>query len=357
MPELIIPDIQHSSNMSAPNSWAKATVKNDWGSEIFHVELNHRYHHDHYDVKTWESISNGSNGDHFDVCFSTGFGRAGKDYWLISFEAEGKIWTCKDDFYCFLTKDDKGSTVTCRVYKDDDKGKMEVICPKSRSCKVSLTSSPVLLPYTRPVYVIGHRCNDLADVGLAISAGCNAVECDLQYNDKSKEVFVNHDLHKGIHLHEWLYNAQRIKELYPNQFALIIFDCKFAASHEDNVAADIMLMVRQKLREILNPEGSLKTNAIFSMASLEHRKGFDKIMKDLLPHEGIAIDQSDKPDDVERFFAENSVDTYWYADGTSTIGAKDVFPYVKKGCDLRDANGRFKKVYVWTLAEKDSIKK
>jgi hypothetical protein len=343
--------------LSTPNSSAKAIVKNDWGSMISKVELTHRYDHDHFDVKTWESISNGFSGDPFDIYFWTRSDRTGKDYWVISFEAEGKIWTCKDNFSCILKNNDKGGTVTCRVYKESNKGKLEIICPKSSRCKVSLNSSPVPLKNTRPVYVVAHRCNDYGEVGLAISGGCNAVECDLQYNEKSKEVFVNHDLPIGTTLDEWIKNAKEIKDLYPNRFSLIIFDCKFANSLEDNVNADIFLKVRKISREILNPEGSVKINTIFSIASLDHRKGFDKIMKDLLPHEGIAIDQCDKPVDVEKFFAENSVENCWYGDGIATIGAKDVFPFIKEGCDLRDAHGRFKKVYVWTLAKEDSIKK
>jgi hypothetical protein len=343
--------------MSAPNSWAKATVKNDWGSTISIVKLNHRYDNDHYDAKSWPSIDNGKSGDTFDVGFWTGFGRTGKDYWLISFEVDGKIWTCKDNFYCFLTSDDKNGSVTCRVYKDGDEGKMQVICPKSGNCTVSLTSQPKPSSDTRPVYVIGHRCNDPEDIGLAISRGCNAIECDLQYDSTSREVFVNHDLALGINLSKWLNNAKAIMRQYPSQFSLIIFDCKFAASYNDSTTADVLTTVRQTIRDYLNAGEDTPINVLFSIASYDNRAGFNNIMSDLLPNEGIAIDQSDKPDQVEKFFSDNSVENCWYGDGIFTLGTKDVYPYIKSGCELRDKIGRLKKVYVWTLAKESSIKK
>jgi hypothetical protein len=128
--------------MSSPNTWAAATVKNDWGSDIANVELHHRYDHDHYDDKAWASLTPGESGEPFAVGYWTGFGRTGYDYWLVRFEADGQRWTCKGNFYCFLTDEDAGGTVYCRVYKDGDAGKMEVVCPVSSSATVSLSSRP-----------------------------------------------------------------------------------------------------------------------------------------------------------------------------------------------------------------------
>ena len=124
-----------------PNTWAKAAVKNDWGSEISNVELHHRYDNDHKDDGSWDSIENGQTGETFDVGYWTGFLRTGYDYWLVKFEADGKSWTCKDNFYCFLTGDDQGGTIVCRVYKDGGEGKMEVKCPQSSSATVGLSSA------------------------------------------------------------------------------------------------------------------------------------------------------------------------------------------------------------------------
>ena len=53
--------------MSTPNTWAKATVRNDWGGAISNVQLKHRYDNDHFDEKSWEFIADQSQGDSFDV--------------------------------------------------------------------------------------------------------------------------------------------------------------------------------------------------------------------------------------------------------------------------------------------------
>jgi hypothetical protein len=115
--------------MSKPNSWAKVAVKNDWGGKITNIQLNHRYSNDHFDSHHWKYLDADTISSLYNVGFWTGFGRTGKDYWMIKFEADGKIRTCKDNFYCFLTSDDKDKKTTCRVYKDGEKSKMEIICP------------------------------------------------------------------------------------------------------------------------------------------------------------------------------------------------------------------------------------
>ena len=128
--------------MDEPNTWAKATVRNEWGSTIRNVRLHHRYEHAHEEEKSWASLEDAEEGDAFDVGYWTGFLSTGYDYWFISFEADGKLWTCKDNFYCFLTGDDAGQTVVCRVYREGGAGKMEVACPKSSKATVGLASQP-----------------------------------------------------------------------------------------------------------------------------------------------------------------------------------------------------------------------
>ena len=72
--------------MSDPNTWAKATVVNDWGGQITNVYLDHRYDEDHFDKGHWNFIDNGRQGEPtFDVGYWTGFLRTGKDYWVIRF--------------------------------------------------------------------------------------------------------------------------------------------------------------------------------------------------------------------------------------------------------------------------------
>ena len=126
-----------------PNTWASVAVKNDFGTMIFNVKVNHRYDFDHIDLQSWDYIEKGTSSTLFDVGYWTGPLRTGKDYWWIQFEAYGKIWNCKGDFYCFLTGDDaKGDdakkVVYLRIYRDGNNAKMEVQCPGSANCTVPL---------------------------------------------------------------------------------------------------------------------------------------------------------------------------------------------------------------------------
>ncbi len=120
--------------MSGPNTWAKATVVNNTGTEIKNVELRHRYDTDHYDNKSWEKLSAGEEGEPFAVGYWTGAFRTGKDYWWVRFEEAGNVRICKENFYCFLKSEDANQIVKCEVTLD----KMIVHCPKSSSCQVSL---------------------------------------------------------------------------------------------------------------------------------------------------------------------------------------------------------------------------
>jgi hypothetical protein len=122
--------------MSDPNTWASATVVNEWGSQITDVYLDHRYDEDHFDKGHWNFIDNGKQGDpSFAVGYWTGFLRTGKDYWVVRFtDSKGGVWTNKPNFYCFLTADDANKLVKCRV-KDQT---LYIEPASSSSCSVAL---------------------------------------------------------------------------------------------------------------------------------------------------------------------------------------------------------------------------
>lgn len=119
-----------------PNSWSPVILKNEWGCDITDVTLSHRYDTDWYDTKDWPIIPSGGTGTGLRAGYWTGTFRTGKDYWHITFKAVNSgVWSCKDNFYCFLTKSDKDDTVTITVKPK----KMHVEPPKSSSCDVGLS--------------------------------------------------------------------------------------------------------------------------------------------------------------------------------------------------------------------------
>ena len=122
--------------MSDPNAWSPVVVKNSWGSEMTNVQVSHRYDSDHYDHHTWNAIRSGDEVGGMQAGYWTGFGRTGKDYWHITFQSDGHVWTCKDNFYCFLTSADakSGKAVVLEIKKTE----MDVVPPESSGCYVSL---------------------------------------------------------------------------------------------------------------------------------------------------------------------------------------------------------------------------
>ncbi|MFF5014771.1 hypothetical protein [Streptomyces sp. NPDC001165] len=122
--------------MSNPSNWLPVVVRNQWGGTISSLTANHRYDRDHYDNDTWETLENGKEATGMQAGFWTGFLRTGKDYWNVVFRADGQNWTCKDDFYCFLTSEDaeSGGPVILTISKNN----LHVAPPKSSSCDVEL---------------------------------------------------------------------------------------------------------------------------------------------------------------------------------------------------------------------------
>lgn len=349
--------------MSSPNSFAQARVLNQWGSTIRNVKLNHRYDNDHFDAQNWAEIAPSAHSSAFSVGFWTGFGRTGSDFWFISFEAEGRHWFCKDSFDCALRRGDRDGMVTCRIYKDGDRGKMEVICPDSGNCTVRLQSTVLPVTRSRPVYIIGHRCNDVEDVGLALSKGCNALECDVRYSQRRDELVVDHDYSWDgrVKLHQWLAAARAAKQRHRSGFALIIFDCKFA-NFDDNDDLELYQRVMAKLRlevhNALNRGSRHPINIIYSIGGADRKQWpiFESVLADLSVQEGVAIDANKHASAVERYFQRLRVQRCWYGYGVATVGARGFYDEIERACRLRDDRGALKKVYVWTLARKRTIR-
>ena len=125
--------------MSDPNSWSPVKLVNNWGGEITSVKLNHRYDDDHHDNHEWASLADGAEGTGMQAGYWTGPLRTGKDYWQVSFNADGNAYACKNNFYCSLTSDDaeSGRAVVVTIKAAGDLT-FHVAPPVSSSCNVSL---------------------------------------------------------------------------------------------------------------------------------------------------------------------------------------------------------------------------
>jgi hypothetical protein len=373
--EYNFPDMRLSKHQTVttadPNTWAKAVVRNDWGGRIANVQFRHRYDNDHMDHGEWRWLDNGASSEAIDVGYWTGFGRTGYDYWWVQFEAGCFTFTCKDDFYCFLTRDDEGQMVRCRVYIDGKDVKMNVGCPRSSACTVTLSKNvrksegaiggdpagPFPRDRQRPFYLIAHHCNAPDEIGEALANGANAIECDIKYDKDSDSWKVHHgapDAYPGptppTDISAWLAGAKKAAQDYGKQFALIIFDNKSAVDFKTHGYQKFLDAVRAALPNDLN--------LLFSTGSYDERDDLELIYKQLRPNEGVAIDQDNDPRRVQDYFNQSGVSHFWYGNGIATFGP-DPFGHtwssLNQATGMRDQAQGIKKAYVWTLANEESI--
>lgn len=177
--------------MSNPNSWLSVEVINQTGADITNVNLKHRYDTDHYDEKTWADIKNEARAGGLQVGFWTGFGRTGYDYWQIFFNCEGETFTCKDNFYCYLTKDDAKSEGVVQIKLT--LSKMYVEPPKSSSAYVSLSKIEIAMANRdKGFYNIAHMVNTKDAIEWAISKRANGLEADLNFDKAGNPTVYKH---------------------------------------------------------------------------------------------------------------------------------------------------------------------
>jgi hypothetical protein len=337
-----------------PNSHAQVQVKNCFGKPITNIKLSHRYDHDHYDSPLKVDIlAHGKSSDFAQVGFWTGFLRTGKDYWHVVFDCNGREYSCKDNFYCFLTKDDKNGKVICELHKD----KMVVRPPKSSNATVSLDSVKVENE-GRPFYLICHRANDIEVVQRALQHGANAVECDLQYDSDHHTIYVNHDICAGAKLYDWLSGVSNLAK--EQDLSAILFDCKFATKSDKEMVKKGMGLLHSSIRRHIPNHIAI----VICVASLDDKDAFDPILTEgLNPNEGLSFDYKNSPQAVEDWFKSKGVKNAWYGDGIFTagfrIGDEDT-KNTRSACNIRDNRNKndsvgIKKVYQWTLARDSSI--
>jgi len=218
--------------------------------------------------------------------------------------------------------------------------------------KGSLTKyNPVVsnISYKKPIYIIGHRANDLVDIDRAIMRGANAVECDIRYG--SGQFYVSHDLvspaFRDVTLAAWLNEAYWVSERYGDQFALIYFDLK-DSEHLVNL-----------IKFVQNHPISKKVNFIYSVAKLGNTGQF-KAANDILKiNEGLNVDMDDNEAGVANVYATNGISRGWYGNG---IAANLLTPNSVTG-SLYRANlyhrgsgvGKFSKTMSWTYEKKSSV--
>ncbi len=200
----------------------------------------------------------------------------------------------------------------------------------------------------RPFYIIGHNPNTLPDVKLALAAGANAIEPDINVyahdptglcmshfegdRDASPLITYLRDLHQVVKENE--------------QLVLIIFDCKHAVTTPE-LGNTILTAIRNHLTH------DTDIYIILSVGKLKEVSMFDEIKNILGPREGIMIDEENDPLSVTSYFKDNEVSNPCYGNGIS-IPLKMIFgpkirPGIERACALRAETGLPKFICVWTV--------
>lgn len=200
----------------------------------------------------------------------------------------------------------------------------------------------------RPFYIIGHNPNTISDVKLALAAGANAIEPDINvYAHDHTALCMSH--FKGSRdaspLIRYLVDLHQIvKE--NSGLALIIFDCKHAVSTPE-LGSTILTAIRNHLTY------DTDIYIILSVGKLKEVSMFDNIKNILGPREGIMIDEENDPQAVSDYFNENEVSNSCYGNGISipltVILGPNIRPGMERACALRAETGSPKFLCVWTV--------
>lgn len=214
----------------------------------------------------------------------------------------------------------------------------------------------------RPFYIVGHNTNSIADVKTALANGANTIEVDVNvYEDQQDKLCISEvgilDTDKGGNssapsLEQFLTELHQAAIDNPENFALVIFDCKpkaATAQHGSTLLAAI--------RNLLTLNNSL--NTIISVAQLSEGAIFTNIGSILNAREGLMIDEENDPDAVSAFFS--NIDHQCYGNGIANVFQSPTLsphlrPSIEKACVLRAGAGKIKFVYVWSVGDPDFMR-
>lgn len=112
-------------------------ARNDWGADLASLTVRHRRSNEagKQEEETYYNVNAGDEVGPLAITYETGAGTP-FDYWWIKFMLNnGKTYTIKDDFYCYISSSDD-SRVDLRI--DGAESKLFVSFSESSSCKVAI---------------------------------------------------------------------------------------------------------------------------------------------------------------------------------------------------------------------------
>jgi len=213
----------------------------------------------------------------------------------------------------------------------------------------------------RPFYVVGHNPNTIKDVLVALEAGANAIEPDVNvYEDRQGELCISEtgiiDSDEGgdsdaPSLAQFLDDLHDVAGKWP-ELALVVFDCKpkvATAAH----GATLLREIRTRLTY------DTEINIIISVSSRSEAAIFDGIKGILGPREGCMIDEDNDPVAVASMFINAGVGNRCYGNGNkfqNPVTSPNLRPSIEHACGLRAGRNSFQFIYEWTNNEEERIR-
>ncbi|HKV24493.1 MAG TPA: PLAT/LH2 domain-containing protein [Candidatus Acidoferrum sp.] len=205
--------------------------------------------------------------------------------------------------------------------------------------------NPCLGP--RPFYVVGHNPNTIKDVLVALDAGANAIEPDINvYSHDESQLCVSHGEGDKLapRLTDFLDDVRKIALQRP-ALSMVVFDCKPKVATPEH-GATLLAAIRQHLIPGTN------LNFIISTSSLDGKAMFDRIASQIGPREGCMIDEENDPVQVSDFFSSKGVRHQGFGNGISFLNVllgPHVRPSMERACEYRAATANLRFIYVWTV--------
>ena len=205
----------------------------------------------------------------------------------------------------------------------------------------------------RPFYAIAHHCNLVADLRGALESGANAVECDIEWDERTwvrHPAVLKDPLPSGTPLDEYL-EALRSAARAHGELALVIFDIKPTMLEEH--VTDLFTRVRAELLD-----SGLKV--LFTVPENERLGVFAGIVP--LPGDtaAIGVDEEDDPEQVRECLRRAGVTRGCYGNGIDSLlphlTSGSMEKAVQRAVELRDAEQAFSLVYRWTLNAQTSMR-
>jgi glycerophosphoryl diester phosphodiesterase len=203
----------------------------------------------------------------------------------------------------------------------------------------------------RPFYVMGHNTNTMEEVRIALNAGANALEPDVNvYADDPSRLCISHGEgdEKAPALEDFLRDLCVLaqEEGPGSRLSLIVFDCKPKAC-----TPEFGVILLRAIRACLTKETGI--HIIISVADFDQCRLFDQIKEQLLEREGLSIDEEDDPIAVSAYFTEAGVQNQGYGNGISvgnpSLTAPELRPSMERVCAFRAATNHVRFVFAWTI--------